>query len=366
MQPPADQGIVLLVNAVRQSLGAARGEPDRPGLVRPVRVDRAGIKGPTRGQARSRRFRRTSQGFYVPAEVDAANPEQRILEASVVLPAFGGVSGWAALRWLGGVWFDGSAAAGTEIRPVTLATGYDDVLSQPGINISQERLGPADLDICNGLRLTRALRSLLFEMRYASSDREAVVAADMAAYSDLASLDEITAYATRHNGWTGIPRARASLALADENSWSPQETRMRLRWMLDADLPRPLCNAPIFDLDGQHVGTPDLFDPEAGVVGEYDGALHLQGHQRRRDRQREEAFRAHGLEYFTVLSGDSGEATADRMLAARSRARFLCEASRDWTLKPPRWWIPTSTVRQRRALDAAEREIWLRTRLKVG
>ena len=40
--------------------------------------------------------------------------------------------------------------------------------------------------------------------------------------------------------------------------------------------PRPLCNVPVFDRFGQHIGTPDLLDPVAGVVGEYDGALHLE------------------------------------------------------------------------------------------
>ena len=347
-------------------LGVSDPEVRRPGLVRPVRVDPAGVTGPTRKQARGRRFRRTSQGFYVPSEVDGSWPEQRILEASAVLPRFGGVTGWAALRWAGGAWFGGTTSGGTQPLPVTLATGYADVLSQPGIQVSQEGLGPAELIVLDGLRLTEHVRSLLFEMRYATSDREAVIHLDMAAYSDLVSLDEITAYALLHPGWTGIPRARKALALADENSWSPQETRMRLIWVLDAGLPPPLCNAPVFDRDGRHVGTPDLLDPEAGVVGEYDGALHLAGDQRVRDRRREEAFRGLGLEHFTMMSGDTRAAMVDRMLATRGRARFLPEATRPWRLEPPAWWLPTYTVAQRRALEASQRAVWLRTRLRAG
>ena len=49
---------------------------------------------------------------------------------------------------------------------------------------------------------------------------------------------------------------------------------MRLVWVLIAELCPPLCNAPLFDLGGQLLGIPDLFDPEAGLVGEYDGAHH--------------------------------------------------------------------------------------------
>jgi hypothetical protein len=293
-------------------------------------------------------------------------PEQRIVEASVVLPRFGGVTGWAALRWAGGVWFDGTTGGGRDLRVVTLATGYADVLNQPGIQISQERLGPTELMVTDGLSVTSHVRSVCFEMRYASSTRAAVEVLDMAAYSDLVSIDEVTCYALHHSGWTGIPQCRDALALADESSWSPRETRMRLIWILDAGLPPPLCNTPVFDERGRHVGTPDILDPAAGVVGEYDGSLHLEGTQRRRDRAREEAFRSLGLEYFTVMKGDPTPLVVSRMLTTRARAKFLAEDTRLWTIESPAWWIPTRTVAQRRALESWQRERWLGTRLSVG
>ena len=56
---------------------------------------------------------------------------------------------------------------------------------------------------------------------------------------------------------------------------------MRLVWVMDAGLPTPLCNEPVFSLDGQLLGYPDLFDPEAGSVGEYDGADHKDGKRHR-------------------------------------------------------------------------------------
>ncbi len=287
----------MLSRMAKSWFSAAEIHPGHPGVVRPVRVDRSGSTGPTRGQARGPHFRRTSQGFYVPSSVDGSVPEQRIVEASAILPRYGGVTGWASLRWAGGVWFDGTTAGGHELRAVTLATGYDDVLNQPGVQISQERLNPRDLLVVDGLAVTSHVRSVCFEMRYASSVRAAVQALDLAAYSDLVSIDEVATYAARHSGWIGIPQCRKALTLADENSWSPRETWMRLTWILDAGLPPALTNRPVFDDQGRHVGTPDLLDPEAGVVGEYDGHLHLQGAQRRRDREREEQFRSLGLEY---------------------------------------------------------------------
>ncbi len=335
----------------------------RPGLVDPVRLDESGVLGPTTGQARGPRWRRTSQGFYVPTHVDGTVPEQRIVEAAAVLPAYGGVTGWAALRWMGGSWFDGTVD-GHLLRPVWLVTAGDDVRSQPGICISAERLGREDLTAHDGLRVTTAVRSVIFEMRYAASLRDAVVIADMAMHADLVSTSELIAYAVTHRGWTGNPQCHEALGFVDENSWSPQEVRMRLCWQLEAGFPRPLCNVPVFDRAGRHVGTPDLLDPVAGVAGEYDGSMHLAGHQRARDLAREESFESVGLVYFTVVAANWAEpgVVPARMARARQRAKFLAPQRRDWTLEQPSWWVPTQTVAQRRALDDDQRRLWLRGR----
>lgn len=277
------------------------------------------MAGPPRGQARGPSWRQTSKGLYVPSDVDGALPDQRAVEAAAVLPPYGGVTGWAALHWLGGRWFGGGCDGGRALRPVTLAVGGQNIWLRRNIRLSKERLEPADLITIDGLRLTTAVRSACFEMRYADGLRAAVRVMEMAAYSDLVSIAEMWEYVDRHAGWTGVPLCREALELADENVWSPTETDMKLVWKLDAGLPRPLCNVPIFDLDGRHVATPDLFDPVAGVVGEYDGSMHLQGSQRWRDVKREELFRRLGLEYFTMLAGDRHDhaGMAARMISTR-------------------------------------------------
>ena len=304
----------------------------------------------------------------MPSEVDGSSPEQRIVEAAAVLPAYGGVTGWAALRWWGGAWFDGLAGGGRSLLPVTLAVAACDIRPQPGIAVSEEGLDPEQLTSCDGLRVTTVSRSILFEMRYARDKREAAVFLSMAAYSDLISIREAKLCASDYRPWTGIPQAREATDLADENLWSPWEQRMLNIWLLDAGLVRPLCNVPVFDRYGRHVGTPDLLDPIAGVVGEFDGGLHLLGAQRRKDRTREEEFRKLGLEYFTMFSADEADRgrMADRMLQVRERARFAAEATRQWTTALPAWWIPTFTVEQRRNLDRGQRELLLRLRRKVG
>ena len=103
--------------------------------------------------------------------------------------------------------------------------------------------------------------------------------------------------------WTGVPLVRRALALAIDDSRSPMETLMRLIWVLDALLDPPVCNQPV-QPGRALLGYPDLFDVESGTVGEYDGADHKDGERHRSDVEREQRYRDHGLEYFTVVGGD--------------------------------------------------------------
>lgn len=339
-----------------------------PLLVRPVRVDPSGDHGPTKRQAQGRHWRRSSRGLYLPATVDATVPEQRILEAAAVLPEVGGVTGWAGLRWAGAAWFDGLTPGGKSLLDVDLATCYQDIRSQPGFHVWQERLGPVEVERLDDVQMTTPVRSLFFAMRYAPSVREAVKCMDMAAFSDICSISEARDYFLAHPGWTGVPQARDALDLADENSWSPAETGLRIVWVVDAGLPHPLCNRPVFDRRGNLIGAPDLLDPESGACGEYDGTLHLKTAQRARDNQRAARFRDHGLEPFNIMSTDmtNRSVVAEQMHAARRRAKWEAESRRTWTTTPPPWWLETHTVALRRALDAEQRARILRHRNRVS
>ena len=103
---------------------------------------------------------------------------------------------------------------------------------------------------------------------------------------------------------------------------------MHMVWRLEAGLPPPLLNRPLFDRHGRLLGYPDLLDVEAGLVGEYDGADHRGAHRHSKDVGREDLLRRHGLEVFRVTGPDlrvPGRVRA-RMLEARSRAKWLPEA----------------------------------------
>jgi len=332
----------------------------RPGLVLPVRTS---PDGPTKKQVRGPGFRRTSRGFYVPAWVDAENVEQRIAEASVLVPAAkGAISGWAALRWWGGSWFSGTDGRGERL-PIPIVISTFDIRPQAGIRISGEACPPKHRRWLDAVPVTDPCWSVSFEMRYARDERAAAVVLDMACYDDLVSLAEMEDFLATQNSWTGIPQARAGLRLAVENSWSPWESKARLMWQLDAGLPQPLCNPPIFTSAGKHLGTPDLLDPDSGLLGQYDSSLHVTTGARTRDIDRDALFRAHGLEPVIITSADVVDPA--RFLARVRQARERAAANPrppTWTLEPPPWWISTRTVEQRRALTESQRARLLRYR----
>jgi hypothetical protein len=185
------------------------------------------------------------------------------------------------------------------------------------------------------------LRALFDEMRHAEDEREATVAMDMMAAAELVSISQMRSYVDEHARWRGVPQVRRALDLADEDSRSPNETRLRLIWLLDARLPRPLVNQPVFTLDGQLLGYADLFDEEAGLFGEFDGADHRWAGRHARDVGREDLCRRVGLEYFKVTGLDllRRPLVVDRMHATRARAKFLAPEQRPWTLAPPPGWF---------------------------
>lgn len=314
--------------------------PRPTGLVHPVPLDPTGRTGPTRGQAAGPRWRQTSHGLYVPADVDAALPEQRIVEQAARLWG-GAVTGWASCRMHRAGFFDGLMPDGRTPIPVPLGCGpLHQIRKQPGDDLIRDKLFPPEIVWLNGVPCTVRRRALFDAMRYAEDTREAAVAMDNMAAAELVSIRQMQEYVDEHPAWTGVQRARDALLLADENSRSPNETRMRLIWRIDAGLPPPLVNRPVFDLDGRLIGIPDLFDPDAGVAAEYDGEDHRRAGRHSGDVDREGRFRDHHLEIFRVTGPDmpNRERVVRRMHATYARANWVPEARRTWTLTLPPWW----------------------------
>lgn len=326
----------------------------RAGMVWPSRRDPSGVNGPTRNEIRGGRWRQTSYGLYVPSSVERS-VDQRIVEAAAVHRA-GVITGWAALRWMRSRWFD-------EVGPVPVGVEMRESPShQSGlVRTTQEFVRHDEILRVDGLRITAPVRSVVYEMRHAPHMARALQVFAMAAYDDRVSIAEVVEHIGQLGPATGIDQARQALPLLTENAWSPMEVSMGVLWRRlrpDATL---LFNCPVFGLDGRHLGTPDIIDPAAGVIGEYQGALHLLGSQRAADVVRDERLIASGLEMAIMLAGDAGEPTGFLARLERAYGRAGSRPIR-WTLDRPSWWIDTSTVAARRQLDADDARRVLRYR----
>jgi hypothetical protein len=298
--------------------------------------------GVTHAQLRGPKWQRTSHGRYLPHDVDTTSCLQRILDAAVRLPRGGAVGGWASARVHGVEECDGLGLDGRTPLDLPLVLGGRRIRSADGLALWCDPLPDSDIVEVGGLPFTRPPRTTLDRMRRGENLREAVVVADQMTHPGLVTVAEMEAYAAEHPRWRGIDQTRRALALCDPQSRNAWETRMRMVWLLDAGLPRPLCNPPVFDLFEGLLGYPDLFDPVAAVVFEYDGAGHRRAREHNRDNWREELFEEHGLIVARVARADLEDrrALADRM--RRTRARGLRrDRHRDaWTLDIPPSWGP--------------------------
>lgn len=325
----------------------------------PVRIDPTGQRGPTPGQARGKRWRRVSKGFYVPRAVDPGTTAQRIVEA--VAGTGGAATGWAALWWLDATWFNGLAGDGLTPLPVPVA--IDDrhrVRNRPGAVLSEDWLFDGEIIEVGGLPVTVPQRSVAYEVRRARTVSRAVRIIDMAAFDDFIDILGFSAYADRLVARQGVRLLKKALPLAEENAWSPPEVDMRREWEGSGLVRELLCNRPIFDMNGRHLLTPDLFDPVHGVAGEYNGVVHDGVAPRRRDLDREELYRRLGIAVVTMMSTDLRDVSSflGRLRTAYRRAQD--DHARPWTIAPPEWWVDTSTVALRRTLTSDQRARYLR------
>lgn len=290
---------------------------------------------PSRNQLRNRQWRRCSQGCYEPVHV-AITPEQRIAEAAALLPGYGAVGGWASAYQQGVRFLDGYR------RPVLLQLGPDGkIRRRAGIELARERLPESDVVLRGDIPFTAPPRTAFDGARTRRGLVEAVVHLDMMLAAEAVDEDELSAYWAARPGWARVRQARTALDLADGRSASPPETRMRLVWMLDAGLPRPLVNPPVFDLEGNLLGFPDTLDPESGTALEYDSDDHRELAYHTDDNGREEWFEEHGLIVCRVTRLNLSR-TRDTLVVRMQRARLrglARDRRRDrWTLEPPPGW----------------------------
>lgn len=311
---------------------------DRPPRIEAPRfvlpVPPGGEQGPTPGEARGRRWRRTSRHLYVPADAVVDQPAQRIVEAAGHLSGGGAVTGWASLHLAGARYFEGTDSRGG-LLPVPLCFGRERHRRTPDdVPVDRRRLDDDEIEVRCGVRCTVVHRAMRDEIRGRPTLLGAMCVVEMACYAELTSLARFRAYVVERT--RGLERTRL-LAILDscvEGAESPQEVWLRTVWVGPAGLPPPLVNRNVYDRHGRFLARPDLLDETDGFVGEYDGPHHRETETRRNDLGREDRLRRNGLEFFSVVGGEKDEVdVVARIHDTRARAR-ASGRPRTWTLVP--------------------------------
>lgn len=303
---------------------------DMGSTVRPLETVVLDGYGVAKHELATRRWQRTSRGLYVPGDAPKS-VAQRIVSAAAAMPDDGAVGGWAAAH-VAGADLDGRDRQRRDL-PV-------DVLLPPGLHRQQvpeiayrrAALAPGEVRTVGDLRLTSPLRTAVDLACWAPSLTEAVVLLDLMLGAGLSP--ESLAAATPKDR-RGAVQARRAIALARPGSLSPGETRLRLLYVQDVGGPDPLLNPSLLDLDGRFVAMPDLFDEEAGLALEYDGASwagerpsgHRDVDQHRADNVREEVMERRNVIVVRADAQDVG--TYRRRTVARVQAARQDGLSRD-------------------------------------
>jgi len=279
-------------------------------------------------------------GRYAFAATDPRHPRHRALVAAAVVPSDGAVGGWAAAYLLGARALDGSTPDSDVDQPVLVCLQRRSQRPWwPGIRPFRSDLEAADVVAADGAPVTSPVRTAFDLARLAPSLTEAVVALD-ALVADLGvDLRAVEAYTRARPRWRGRPRVRRALQLADGRSRSPQESRLRMLWVLDAGLPRPLPNQEVHDRRGHLLAEVDLLDAESGLVAEYDGAHHAAADQRAVDNARHETLERHGLQVVRVAAGDltrHRRRTVLRLREGHQRGLSRDRSEDAWVPGPPR------------------------------
>jgi hypothetical protein len=248
----------------------------------------------------------------VPADVSRDRVEQRIVEEFARMPRGAVVSGWAALR-LHRVNFCDGLDQRLEVLPVPVVLHPRCSTRPVGVAPHREVVPEEETTELYGVTCATPERALFDAMKWAGGMRAAVVVADMAFAVRVTSREAFGRYVDARRGARGASAVGRAAALAVDRSRPPQESRMRLVWVLDAGLPTPLCNWP---------------------VGEYDGPDHREIYRQADDVSKESDYRDVGLECFRIVGRDLDDVD---LVVRRMRGAVIRAAQAG---RPRRWSVP--------------------------
>jgi hypothetical protein len=215
----------------------------------------------TRGQVRGPRYVRIFRDVVVEAG-HALDLEARSRAATLILPPRGALAGYSAAA----VWRAGCSPAEADVE---FAVPQGKLRAQPGMTVSRGGLGPDEVTVHAGIRVTTPLRTA-YDLARRLPRVEAVVCVDALARVGGFAPADVLALAERYPGARGTTRLPDVVRLSDPLAESPGETRCRLALVLRG-LPRPELQYRLRDRTGRVVARFDLAYPRHRLAIDYDG-----------------------------------------------------------------------------------------------
>ena len=141
-----------------------------------------------------------------------------------------------------------------------------------GIVVRNERVSDDELTWVAGLPVTTPARTAFDLGRYLKRG-QAIARLDALMRAAPFCVEDVMLLTKRYKGARGVAKLKAVLPLVDGGAASPQETRLRLLF-IDAGLPRPTTQIPVYDECGRFVRFLDMGWEDFMVGAEYDGDQH--------------------------------------------------------------------------------------------
>src|SRR5215471_14854614 len=246
-----------------------------------VEARRAGLSS---RQLRGTSWRRIGSSLYVWAAL--GDDPVLLLAALHRSPPVGAAFSGKTAAWLHGL--DLPPCAPVEVT-IPESCG---ISARAGMVVRRGDLPDQDVVERRGMRVTSAVRTLA-DLSSRLPLVEAVVAMDMALHRETVDLEQLHAYVAACARRKGVARLREVVELAEPASESAMETRLRLL-LVQAGLPRPEAQVPLYDERGRFLGRPDLYYRAQRLAVEYDGGSHrdtLLEDNRRQNRMLNAGFR---------------------------------------------------------------------------
>jgi hypothetical protein len=235
------------------------------------------------------------RGVHRASDIDKGDAAMRVQAAGLLLPDGAALGGWAALHASGVHALDGRVGLGGTLRPIVACVGKVGLMvPRSGLVVDRCAVRSGEVSTRSGVAVVSPERAICQIARRDGAEH-GLAAADATCRAGVSTPARLREFVATQCGRPGVPAMRLVARLVDPRAASIPESHFRYIWVVLAGLPVPLVNASIVDDFGVVVGDPDLFDRDAALVGEYDGATHRELVAHTRDNNREEGFESRNL-----------------------------------------------------------------------